>query len=153
MYFCVMSIHEERNGYELSTDKSQLDTDRIHHYLSQESYWAKGIPKFIVTKSIQHSWCVGIYKNKEQIAFARVVTDYATFAYICDVYVEEAHRGKGLSKWMMEVIMQYRELHQIRRWTLATRDAHGLYKQFGFREPDNACNNLEIRKDDFYLNM
>lgn len=148
-----MSIHTTQNGFELSSDKSRLDIESIHHFLSQQSYWAKGIPKYIVSKSIQHAFCIGVYKENKQAAFARVVTDYATFAYICDVFVLEEFRGQGLSKWMMEEIMNYHEFHQIRRWSLATRDAHDLYKKFGFREPDKACNNLEIRKDDFYLNM
>jgi GNAT superfamily N-acetyltransferase len=141
------------NGYLLSTDKNLLQIDVIHAFLSDKSYWAKDVPKNIVEKSLTNSLCFGLYFNDTQIGFARVISDYATFAYLCDVFVVDEHRGKGLSKWLMEKIMQHQDLQNLRRFTLGTRDAHGLYKKFGFREPDNSCNNMEIRESDIYTKM
>lgn len=143
----------EHNAYLLSTDKNLLQIDKVHQFLTHESYWAKDIPKTIVEKSIFNSLCFGIYFNDAQVGFARVVSDFATFAYLCDVYITTEHRGKGLSKWMMEKIMQHPDLQNIRRFTLGTRDAHGLYRKFGFKEPDNGCNNMEIRIDNIYTKM
>ncbi len=137
-----------QNGYLLSTDKTLLQIAIIHRFLADKSYWAKDVPKNIVEKSINGSLCFGIYWKEQQVAFARVISDFATFAYLCDVFVQEEHCGKGLSKWLMEKIMQHPDLQQLRRFTLGTRDAHELYRQFGFREPDNACNNMEIRMAD-----
>ena len=149
-----MSAYQfEQNGYFLSTDKRLLQIDSIHSFLSVQSYWAKDVPKNIVEKSISNSLCFGIYLNSAQVAFARVVSDYATFGYLCDVFVADEHRGKGLSKWLMEKIMQHPDLQNLRRFTLGTRDAHELYRKFGFREPDNACNNMEIRIADIYTKM
>jgi GNAT superfamily N-acetyltransferase len=124
-------------GYVLSTDKSKLDVDVIHHYLSTESYWALHIPRVTVERSIANALCFGIYHKDAQIGFARVVTDTATFGYLADVFVLEAHRGKGLSKWMMECILAHPDLQGLRRMMLATRDAHGLYAAYGFTAPDN----------------
>ena len=143
----------EQNGYRISTDKSQLQPDIIQSFLATESYWAKDIPKSVVEKSIDASLCFGIYHNDEQVGFARVISDYATFAYLCDVFITDEHRGKGLSKWMMEKIMEHPDLPNLRRFTLGTRHAHELYRKFGFREPDNACNNMEIRIQDIYIKM
>lgn len=149
-----MSVYQfEQNGYFLSTDKNLLQTDMIHSFLSDKSYWAKDVPKNIVEKSLTNSLCFGIYLNDIQVGFARVVSDYATFAYLCDVFVVEEYRGKGLSKWLMEKIMQHPDLQNLRRFTLGTRDAHELYRKFGFREPDNSCNNMEIREPDIYTKM
>ena len=142
-----------QNGYLLSTDKTLLQIAIIHRFLADKSYWAKDVPKNIVEKSINGSLCFGIYSKEQQVAFARVISDFATFAYLCDVFVLEEHRGKGLSKWLMEKIMQHPDLQQLRRFTLGTKDAHELYRQFGFREPDNACNNMEIRIADIYTKM
>ncbi len=116
----------------ISTDKTKLDVTLIHHYLCHESYWAKNIPVALVEKSIAGSFCFGIYYQDAQIGFARVITDHATFAYLADVFVLESYRGKGLSKWLMETITGHPELQGLRRWLLATRDAHGLYAQYGF---------------------
>lgn len=121
------------HNYTISTNRDKLDIHIIHQYLCFESYWAKDIPIEIVKKSIEHSVCFGIYKEEQQVGFARVITDKATFAYLADVFVLPEHRGKGLSKWLMEYIHAYPELQGLRRWMLGTRDAHGLYKQFGWQ--------------------
>ncbi|WP_295667164.1 GNAT family N-acetyltransferase [uncultured Mucilaginibacter sp.] len=121
-----------KKGYLISTDKSLLDFNSIYQYLSEESYWAKGLPAERLVKAIENSICFGIFKENRQVGFARVVTDKATFAYICDVFVLPGCRGIGLSKWLIQSITEHPELQGLRRWSLATADAHGLYSQFGF---------------------
>ncbi len=116
----------------ISTDKSKLDIPLIHNFLSKESYWAKNIPIELVKKSVANSLCFGVYLDGRQIGFARVMSDCATFAYIADVFILAPYRGKGISKKLMEFIKEHPELQGLRRWMLATADAHGLYKQFGF---------------------
>jgi GNAT superfamily N-acetyltransferase len=121
------------DGYYISTDKGALDIDFIHHYLSEASYWAKGRSKAIVQKSIEHSLCFGVYTSgHEQVGFARVLTDYSILFYLMDVFIIENHRKKGLSKYLMETIMNHPELQGFQRYMLATHDAHSLYSQFGF---------------------
>jgi len=120
-----------RGDLSISTDHELLDLDVIHSFLAG-SYWAQGIPREVVARSIENSLCFGIYEEQRQVGFARVISDYATYAYIADVFVLESHRGRGLGKWMMECIMAHPPLQGLRRWGLATRDAHGLYEQFGF---------------------
>lgn len=120
------------NGYIYSDDKQKLDPVAIHHYLSTQSYWAQNIPLQTVWKSIENSLCFGIYKDEKQVGFARWITDKATFAYLADVYVEEIHRGQGLSKKLMSLMLFHSDLQGLRRYMLATQDAHGLYAQFGF---------------------
>jgi len=120
------------DGYEISTDKTRLNLALIHQYLSTASYWAKDIPLELVQISIDGSFCFGLYSNKQQIGFARVITDFATFGYLADVFILPEQQGKGLSKLLMEHIMGHPQLQGFRRWMLATRDAHGLYSQFGF---------------------
>ncbi|MEO6851784.1 MAG: GNAT family N-acetyltransferase [Mucilaginibacter sp.] len=119
-------------GYMISTDISLIDFDGVYKYLCDDSYWAKGIPAERLKKAIENSMCFGIYKEDKQAGFARVVTDKATFAYICDVFVLADHRRFGLSKWLIQTIKQHPELQGLRRWSLATADAHSLYEQFGF---------------------
>lgn len=122
-----------RNGeYEIDTDKRRLDLAAIHRFLSNESYWAANRSLEQTLTAIENSLCFGMYRGREQVGFARVITDKATFAYVGDVYILEPHRGKGLSKWLMQVIVDQPDLQGLRRWLLATRDAHGLYKQHGF---------------------
>ncbi len=116
----------------ISTDKTRLDINYIHEYLANQSYWAENIPLPIVKKSIEGSLCFGIYAGENQIGFARVITDLACFAYLADVFVDENYRGLGLSKWLMQIILTHPDLQGLRRFLLATRDAHGLYEQFGF---------------------
>jgi GNAT superfamily N-acetyltransferase len=121
----------QRGEYLISTDKTRIDLNIVHSFLTQ-SYWAEGISRELVCKSIENSLAFGMYKNKEQVGFARVITDLATFAYIADVFIVEDHRKRGLAKWLMEVIVSCPELQGFRRWLLATRDAHGLYRKVGF---------------------
>jgi GNAT superfamily N-acetyltransferase len=122
---------EPRGEFEISTDPAWIDVDAVYRFLTA-SYWAKGIPLATVQRSIANSLCFGIYRGSEQAGFARVITDRATFAYLADVFVIETFRGRGLSKWLMQCIMAHPELQGLRRWSLITRDAHGLYQQFGF---------------------
>lgn len=132
-----MKIHEAvKEDFFISTDKSKLNVQLIHQYLGTESYWAKNIPLAIVEKSIAGSFCFGVYQNNEQVGFARVITDHATFAYLADVFILPKCRGNGLGKWLIDEIMKCPELQGLRRWLLATRDAHGLYAQFGFAPLD-----------------
>ena len=122
----------ERDGYLISTDRSRLNIDLIHDFLSKTSYWAIGRARDIVKRSIDNSLSFGVYKGNNQVGFARVVTDYATFAWIADVFVLPEHRGHGLSKWLMDVMLSHSQLQGFRRWVLATKDAHLLYERFGF---------------------
>jgi GNAT superfamily N-acetyltransferase len=122
----------QRGEYSISSDFSRLDLDLIHNYLSNESYWATGRSREVVERSIHNSLPFGIYHGNDQVGFARIVTDLATFAWIADVFVLPEHRGRGLSKWLMEVIISHPDLQGFRRWVLSTKDAHGLYEQFGF---------------------
>ena len=122
----------ERGEYLITTDRSRLDVDLIHSFLSTQTYWAVGRSVEVVKRSIDNSFCFGIYRASEQVGFARVVTDFATFAWLADVFVIPEHRARGLAKWLMEVILAHPELQGFRRWVLATKDAHTLYEQFGF---------------------
>lgn len=121
-----------KDEFLISTDKSKLDIDFIHNYLSKESYWAKNIPLETLKRSIQNSLCYGVYLDNKQVGYAKVVTDFATIAYIGDVFITPSYRGKGISKWLMEVIVAHPEMQNLRRWVLATADAHKLYEKTGF---------------------
>jgi len=121
---------------EISTDRTQMDVAAIHRYLSEESYWAKGIPRDVVERAIAHSLCVGAFDENVQVGFARVISDQATFAYVADVFVLPSHRGRGISKQIMSALMTHPDLQGLRRWHLVTRDAHGLYASFGFAPLD-----------------
>lgn len=127
----------EDNGFIFSDDKQKIDPIAIHQYLSKESYWAKDIPLEVVKTSIENSLCFGIYKDTKQVGFARWITDKATFAYLADVYVLEPYRGLGLSKKLMSLMMFHKDLQGLRRYMLATLDAHSLYAQFGFKPIEN----------------
>jgi N-acetylglutamate synthase-like GNAT family acetyltransferase len=126
-----------RGEFSISTDPRRLDIDRIHEFLSKEAYWALGRSREVVERSILHSLNFGVYRGTEQVGFARVVTDRATFAWLADVFIQPACRKRGLSQWLMTVISGHPELQGLRRWILATRDAHELYGRFGF-EPLSA---------------
>lgn len=122
----------QRGDYLISTDRSRLDVGLIHDFLSKSTYWASGRTLAVVQRSIENSLAFGIYREGDQVGFARIVTDYATFAWIADVFVLPEHRGQGLSKWLLEVMLSHPRLQGFRRWVLATKDAHSLYERFGF---------------------
>ena len=143
------NLSYRRGDFVISTDPDRLDLDLIYGFLTN-CYWAKGISRDLVARSIQHSLCFGVYEGVAQVGFARVISDYATFAYIGDVFVLESHRGRGLSKWMMECIVQHPLLQNLRRWTLLTRDAHGLYSKFGFTPLAKPDRYMELHRPDVY---
>ena len=122
----------ERGDYLISTDRSRLDVALIHDYISNQSYWGQGRTLEVVQRALDNSLNFGLYDKTGQVGFARVVTDYATFAWVADVFVIEQHRGRGLSKWLMEVMLSHSQLQGFRRWVLATKDAQALYARFGF---------------------
>ncbi|MEN0054773.1 MAG: GNAT family N-acetyltransferase [Mucilaginibacter sp.] len=123
-----------KRGFQISTDKNLLNIDAIYNYLNDDSYWARGIPRQRLENAIANSICFGVYHDGVQAGFARVVTDSATFAYLCDVFILPVFRKKGLSKWLIQSIINHPELQGLRRWSLATADALGLYSQFGFTQ-------------------
>lgn len=140
----------KRNGFSISTERARIDLAFVHGFLSR-SYWANNIPFEVVRRSLENSLCFGLYEAEKQIGFARVVTDSATFAYLCDVFVIEEYRGRGLSKWLMETISLHPELQNLRRWMLATKDAHGLYSQFSFTPLDAPEVFMQRHAPDVYL--
>lgn len=138
-----------KDNYTLITDKSKIDVSYIHRVLSN-TYWAKNIPFETVQISIHNSLCFSIFYNDSQVGFARVITDTATFAYLCDVFIDDEHKGKGLGKWLVESILKHEQLQGLRRFILATKDAHGLYKQFGFEQLSNVDRWMHIHDPDVY---
>ena len=138
-----------KDGFIINTDKEKLDIDLIHSFLNR-TYWAEGISKEIIRRSIEGSLCFGVFENDMQVGFARMITDKATFAYLADVFIIEEYRGRGLSKWLMEVIMSHPNLQGLRRMILATKDAHGLYRQFGFTPLINVDRWMHILDPDVY---
>lgn len=144
-------MEQTRGEYTLSDDPARIDAVAVHAYLSR-SYWAEGIPLELVKRGIAGSLCVGVYHPVAgQVGFTRVVTDRATFAYLCDVYVLEGHRGHGLGKWMMQAVMEHPDLQGLRRWMLVTKDAHALYRPFGFTAPAHPDRHMEIARPGLYL--
>ena len=141
-----------RDPYSISTDPVLLDLQVIHSYLAQ-SYWSPGIPFNVVEKSIRHSLCFGVYFEDEQVGFARVITDFTTFGYLADVFILKEHRGQGLGKWLVECVLDHPQLAGFRRWLLATKDAHGLYAQFGFRPLANPDRMMEISHPEVYQDI
>ena len=139
-----------KDNFKITTDKSQLDVAAIYSYLSQHSYWAKNIATQRVQRACDNSLCFGLYDSNGQIGLARVITDYATFAYLCDVYVLPAYKGKGLGKWLMACVMAHTDLQQLRRWLLATKDAHGLYEQFGFGPLSKPDRHMELKNTEVF---
>lgn len=134
-----------------STDRSLLNIPFIHEFLSKESYWAKGISFEIVERSIKNSLCFGVYRLSEQVGFARIITDYSTFAYLADVFIAPEHRGQGIAKALMLYIKKYPSLQGLRRWMLATADAHNLYRKTGFHPLGRPERFMEINMPDIYL--
>ena len=141
----------EMGRFLISTDRSKLDVDVIHRFLAR-SYWAEGIPRETVVRSIENSLCFGVYDNARQIGFARVISDFATYAYLADVFILEPYRERGLGKELMASIMAHPDLQGLRRWSLGTRDAQGLYAQFGFRPVVNTRSRtvMEIADPEIY---
>jgi len=142
--------HRRRGEFVISTERGRLDLDVIHGFLTN-CYWAQGIPREIVARSIERSLCFGVYDGGgAQVGFARVVSDFATVAYLGDVFILDSHRGRGLSKWLMECITLHPALHKLRRWILLTRDAHGLYAQFGFTPVKSPERYMELHRPEVY---
>lgn len=137
------------DDYDISTDTSRLDLDAIHAALAQ-SHWSPGIPRETVARAIANSLCFGVFHEGRQVGFARMITDRATFAYLADVYVAEAHRGKGVSRKLMGTIMAHPDLQGLRRMLLATRDAHGLYAKYGFTPLNTPARMMEKHAPDVY---
>ncbi len=137
-------------GYDISTDPGRLDIDVIYRFLAEDSYWSPGIPRPVVEKAIANSLCFGVYRSAEQVGFARIVTDRSTFALLADLFILEAHRGKGLSKRLMESIVAHEDLQGLRRLLLLTSDAHGLYSQFGFTPLAAPARFMEVLRPDIY---
>jgi N-acetylglutamate synthase-like GNAT family acetyltransferase len=127
-------VEYQMGEFDISTDQSRLNIDVIHRFLHDESYWAAGIPRAVVEKSIAHSLCYGIYHRPQaaQVGFSRIITDYATYAYITDVFVLAAYRGRGLAAWLVRCMLEHHELSNLRRWMLFTQDAQTFYQQHGF---------------------
>ena len=126
---------DHRGKFTISTDKAHLDIDMIQNYLSAISYWAQGRPRDVTEQSIKNSLCFGVYAGNQQVGFARVVTDYATFGWLCDVFILERYQGQNLGKWLIETVVAHPELHAVKRLMLATKDAHELYRKYGGFEP------------------
>jgi GNAT superfamily N-acetyltransferase len=145
-----MNMVEYRCGeYLVSTDRALIDIEVVFEVLTN-SYWANGIPRGVIVRSIENALCFGIYKGREQVGFARVISDFATYAYIGDVFIVESHQGRGLGKFLMESILKHPQLQGLRRWSLVTRDAHGLYEKFGFEALKAPENYMEILNPDVY---
>jgi len=144
-----MQTPQELADYEITTDTHRLDMNVIHTFLVS-SYWSSGIPRAIVERSVRNSLCFGVYHRGTQVGLARVVTDKATFALLADVFILEAHRGKGLSKWLMRTVVAHEDLQGLRRLLLMTSDAHGLYRQFGFEALASPSRFMEILRPDIY---
>ncbi len=120
------------HGFDIDTDRARLDRALIHRYLSEESYWARGVPRDVLDRALEHSLCFGAYRGEAQVGFARVITDRATFAYLADVFVLESQRGQGCAQRLMDAVLAHPDLQGLRRLALATRDAHTLYAKYGF---------------------
>src|SRR5690606_8634407 len=144
----TLTVYKEE--YCISTDKAKLDVDSIHEFLSTKAYWCLNIPKNKVRTSIEHSLCFGVYLHERQIGFARIISDFSTIAYLGDVYILENYRGNGLSKWLMEVIMNYPDLQGLRRWILLTGDAHELYRKFGWTDLADPSVWMELHHKNIY---
>jgi len=151
-----MELEEHRGQFTVSCDPDKLDIAAVHDFLTR-SYWSEGIPRDLVERAVEHSLCFGLFDGAMQIGFARVISDRATYAYLCDVYVLEQYRGKGLGTWLMSCVIKHPDLQGLRRFSLLTRDAHGLYQKFGFAPAKNPSRHLdrymEIHVDDIYKKL
>jgi GNAT superfamily N-acetyltransferase len=142
-------IEHQYGPYVVTTDRSRLDLEVIHQFLTH-SYWAEGIPREVVARSLDNSLCFGVFQGKEQVGFARVISDFSTYAYLADVFILPEHRGRGVGKFLLRSIVEHARLQGLRRWTLATRDAHRLYAQFGFRALAHPETFMEIFDREIY---
>lgn len=140
------------NHYTITSDRSRIDVRYVHRYLSRQSYWARGIPLETVTTSIENSICVGVYKGERQVGFGRLITDYATYGYLADVFIDEGHRGKGLGKKLVGFILEMEITSRLRRIMLGTKDAHELYIKYGFSPLKTPQSFLEIHRPEIYNN-
>lgn len=138
------------DAYTISLDRDRVDVGFVHRWLSEKSYWAPKIPRAIVEESIRNSLCVSAFSGDSQVGFARVITDYATYGYLADVFVVEEHRGRGVSKLMMQALMSHPPLGNLRRWQLVTRDAHRLYERFGFTTVEHPERQMELVRKNAY---
>jgi len=148
--FALQNLTISKGEFSISTKKSKLDITSIHDFLSTKAYWCLNIPRETVESAIKNSLCFGVYHQNKQIGFARVISDYSTIAYLGDVYVLEEYRGKGLSKWLIETIMSHPNLQGLRRWILLTRDAHDLYRKFGWKEISDPSKWMEVHDKNAY---
>lgn len=144
---------EKKGSFHIKTNFENMDINAVHQFLSKESYWAKGIPMEMVSVALKNSFCIGLFEDEKQIGFARLVTDYATFGYLADVYILKEYRGKGLSKMMVKYIMKLEFVQGLRRTLLVTLDAHSLYRQFGFQSPENPERLMEIKRNNLYKDV
>lgn len=140
----------QKGEFIISTDKSRLDIEMIHRFLSNDAYWSKNIPKSVVERSIANAFCFGVYLGNQQVGFAKVITDYATIAYLGDVFILPEWRGRGLSVWLMETIMYHPELQGLRRWILLTSDAHRLYEKFGWKQIEDPTKWMDLHDKKVY---
>jgi GNAT superfamily N-acetyltransferase len=140
----------QRGEHVVSDDPERIDVEAVHAFIAGRSYWAAGIPAETLARAIAHSLCFGLYRGSRQVGFARVVTDRATFGYLCDVYVEESARGTGLGEWLVACVLEHPELQSLRRLCLMTRDAHELYRRFGFKPMADPTRYMEIHRPNVY---
>jgi GNAT superfamily N-acetyltransferase len=143
----LQRFESSRGDYSIDCNPERLNLAWVHQYLAKDAYWSKGIPYPVFLKSIENSLCFGVYRNSEQVGFGRVITDFATFAYLADVFIAEHQRRKGLGKWLVEHILGHPDLQGLRRWMLLTRDAHGLYERYGFglaKHPEKVMEKLSL---------
>ena len=148
-----MTYEVRRGDYLVSDDRNILDIDAIHAFLSQQSYWANGISRERLETAVENSIPLGLFDGEKQIGFARAITDRATFAYLADVYVDEAYRGRGLSKLLIDAVLGHPEVQHLRRWMLGTRDAHDLYRQFGFIPLEEPRRWMELADQEAYTRL
>jgi predicted GNAT family N-acyltransferase len=148
-----LRLEQWHDDFLFSTHREKLDLNYIHSFLATQSYWASGVPREIVQRSIEHALCFGIYHHQQQIGFARFITDYATFGYLGDVFIDEQHRGRGLSKKLMEFIFGIEEFKIFRRMILVTSDAHGLYAQYGFKPLVAPDRYMELHRPNLYKKL
>ena len=147
-----MTTHQtyRRGRFEVSTDPNQISADFVHDWLSTESYWAENIPREVVDRALKHSLCFGLYDGARQIGLARVITDRATYAYLCDVFVHEVYRGQGLGQWLIECVLADPDLQGLRRFMLSTVSGHKLYERLGFSFAAKPENLMEIHCPNVY---